>query len=110
MIENAEMLSFPDRSFDAIFSVHSLHHFKKPFRVIDELMRTVSFEGKIVINDFSKEGFVLIDKIHMREGRKHTVGRSNIADIKNYLLEKSFKVEAHCDRFEELIVAYHPII
>ncbi|HDN86554.1 MAG: hypothetical protein DRP68_06540 [Candidatus Omnitrophota bacterium] len=67
-IENAECLSFEDKSFDTIFSVNTLHHFRNPFKVIEELVRIVTFEGKIILSDFTEEGLTIVDRIHQKEG------------------------------------------
>ena len=36
-IENAECSSFPDESFDIIFSVNLVHHLQNPYQVAEEL-------------------------------------------------------------------------
>jgi len=109
-IENAEHLSFEDKSFDVIFSINTIHHLVNPFKVIDELIRIVTFEGKIILSDFSKEGLEIIDKVHASEGRTHPAGQSSLEDIENYLLQKGFKTEKHRTRFQKILIAYHPFI
>jgi len=109
-IENAENLSFQDKSFDIIFAVNALHHFINPYRVIDELVRIVSFEGKIILSDFTQEGLELIDKIHAREGRKHNVSKVTLADIRQYLENKGVMITAASSKFQEVLIAYHQLI
>jgi SAM-dependent methyltransferase len=38
-IENAEVLSFQDRSFDFVFCKESYHHFQRPIRALHEMFR-----------------------------------------------------------------------
>lgn len=109
-IENAEHLSFKDKIFDIIFSINTLHHLENPFKVMDELIRVVTFEGKIILSDFTKEGFGIIDKIHLSEGRKHKSGKFTLTDTGNYLLQKGFETEKHRSRFQEMLIAYQPNI
>ncbi|MCK4912417.1 MAG: class I SAM-dependent methyltransferase, partial [Candidatus Omnitrophica bacterium] len=63
-IGNAENLSFADKSFDIVISSHVVHHLNHPFKVIGEFIRVISYEGKIILSDFSKEGLAVVDKIH----------------------------------------------
>ncbi|RKY32638.1 MAG: hypothetical protein DRP74_02030 [Candidatus Omnitrophota bacterium] len=109
-IENAEHLSFKDRSFDLIFSINTVHHLENPFKVIDELIRIVSFEGKIIIADFTEKGLSLMDKIHKQEGRTHQVGKTGLSDIEKYLTEKGFAVSRDNSEFQQILIAYHQII
>lgn len=108
--ENAEHLSFDDESFDVIFLINTVHHLANSFKVIDELARIVTPEGKIVLSDFSAEGLRVVDKVHASEGRRHPVSKINLADIEKYLLRKNFRVEKHKDKFQEILIAHHQII
>ena len=109
-IENAEHLSFQDRTFDVIFSINTLHHLINPFTVIDELIRIVTFEGKIILSDFTKEGLRIIDKIHQAEGRTHEVSKVTLIDIERHLIGKGFITKKDRSEFQEIIIAYHQII
>jgi 27-O-demethylrifamycin SV methyltransferase len=109
-IENGETLSFKDKSFDVVFSVNTLHHLTNPHKVIDELLRVLSFEGKLVLSDFTKEGLALMDKIHASEGNKHEVGKTTLADIEEYLIGKGFRITRSSSKFQEVLIAYHQLI
>ncbi|MDP2922671.1 MAG: class I SAM-dependent methyltransferase [Candidatus Omnitrophota bacterium] len=109
-IENGEHLSFEDGKFDIVFSVNTLHHLINPYKVIDELIRVLSFEGKIVLSDFSVEGFELMDKIHASEGKIHQVSEVSLADVEKHLITKGFKAEKHKSKFQEVSVVYHQLI
>lgn len=109
-IENGEHLSFQDKSFDNIFSVNTLHHLANPYKVIDELLRVLSFEGKIILSDFTQEGFVLMDKIHASEGNKHEAGKTTLEDIGRYLESKGFRTTKSNSRFQEVLIAFRQLI
>ncbi|MDD5562045.1 MAG: class I SAM-dependent methyltransferase [Candidatus Omnitrophica bacterium] len=109
-IQNGESLSFKDKSFDVIFSVNTLHHLTNPYKVIDEFLRVLSFEGKLVLSDFTQEGLVLMNKIHASEGNKHEVGKTTLSDIEEYLIGKGFKVNKANSKFQEVLIAYHPCL
>lgn len=108
-IENAQKMSFGDKVFDIIFSANMVHHLKNPFKVIDELIRIVSFEAKIILSDFTKAGLELIDKVHAHEGRKHGFTQANLSDIGKYLSTKGFKIDKLRDEFQEILIAYHQL-
>lgn len=109
-IENGECLSFKDKSFDVIFSVNTIHHLISPYKVIDELVRLLTFEGKIILSDFTKEGLALMDKIHASEGNKHEVSKTTLSDIEQYLITKGFRTTKANSRFQEVLIAYHQLI
>ncbi|OGX15013.1 MAG: hypothetical protein A2166_00790 [Omnitrophica WOR_2 bacterium RBG_13_41_10] len=109
-IENGESLSFKDKSFDIIFSINTFHHLINPYKVLDELIRLLSFEGKLILSDFTKEGMSLMDKIHASEGRKHQASKTTLPDIERYLIEKGFEVDKASSKFQEVLIAYHQLI
>lgn len=109
-VENAEHLSFPGSSFDVIFSINTLHHLTNPLKVIDELIRVVTFEGKIILSDFTEEGFALIGRTHAAEGRIHDSGKITLPEVGDYFSNKGFKTEKHSDRFQEILIAYRQIV
>lgn len=109
-IENAEELSFPDSSYDTVFSINTVHHLISPLKAVDEMIRVVSLYGKIILSDFTKEGFDIVDKINLQEGKKHEVGNIGLSEIGVYMREKGFKVEKYEDEYQEILVAYRQII
>lgn len=99
-IENAEKLSFQNGEFDVIFSVNTIHHLVNPYMVIDEFMRILAPKGKLIISDFTNEGFILMDKIHALEGRTHTTGLVTMQEGKIYLSNNGFKVEESNTKYQ----------
>ena len=109
-IENGESLSFKDKSFDIIFSVNTLHHLAHPYKVIDELTRVLTFEGKLILSDFTKEGMDLMAKIHADEGNKHEVGKATVVEVEKYLKDKDFRTSKSSSKFQDVLIACHPLI
>jgi hypothetical protein len=77
------------------------------YKVLDELIRLLSFEGRLVLSDFTQEGMALMDKIYASEGREHEVSKITLADIERYLIEKGFKINKASSKFQEVLIAYH---
>jgi len=109
-IGNAENLSFADKSFDIIISSHLIHHLNSPFIVMNEFARVISYEGKIILSDFSKEGLGIVDKVHQSEGKRHHASPIGLKDIEKYFQQKGFNAESYQSKFQDILVAYHPII
>lgn len=105
-IENAEHLSFPDKSFDIIFSVNTVHHFKNSFKVMEELIRVLKKGGKIILSDFSSEGLRIVDRVHMSEGRKHETAQFNLWDVEMYMKLMGFKTEKYETEFQEIVKCF----
>ncbi len=104
-IENGEHTSFSDGSFDTVFSVNVLHHLRNPYQVIDELIRLISTQGKLILVDFTEEGFKIMDKIHGLEGNTHEVGKVGLVDAKLYLVKKGFSVSKISSAYQCVLVA-----
>ncbi len=104
-VENAEHTSFTDQSFDVIFSVNTIHHLRKPYQVIDELIRLLSPKGKLVLADFSEHGFKIIDKIHTTEGKTHEVCKTTLLDVESYLVKKGFSIKKQKSVCQSVLLA-----
>ena len=109
-IENAECMSFDDKSFDVIFSINTFHHLANPFKVIDEMIRLITLEGKLVISDFIKEGLDLMNKIHKSESRIHQVSGVDLSEIEKYLAGAGFTIKKEESKYQQVLIAYHQIV
>ncbi|MDD5134121.1 MAG: class I SAM-dependent methyltransferase [Phycisphaerae bacterium] len=104
-IENAEHTSFADGSFDTIFSVNTLHHLRNPYMVTDELTRILSQKGKLILSDFTEEGFKIMSKIHSLEGKTHEAGKTTLLDIESYLAKKGFSLKKAKSLHQSILIA-----
>ena len=104
-IENAEYTSFADECFDVIFSVNTLHHLHSPYKVINELTRILSQKGKLILSDFTEEGFAVMGKIHALEGKTHEVGKTTLLDIESYLAKKGFSIKKAASVYQCVLIA-----
>jgi ubiquinone/menaquinone biosynthesis C-methylase UbiE len=92
---DAAKLPYSDNSFDLIISGNAFHHFEYPFAVLQEMIRVCN--KKLVIADFSREGFEIVRKIHRDEGREHEEQHGDFGIVGVYLKEYGFSVK----RFDE---------
>jgi len=104
-IENAEHTSFADRSFDVILCVNTLHHLHNAYEVIDEFLRVLSPCGKLVLADFTEEGFKVMDKVHACDGTTHQVCKTTLEDVAAYLNKKLFLVKSSRSAYQHVLIA-----
>jgi 2-polyprenyl-3-methyl-5-hydroxy-6-metoxy-1,4-benzoquinol methylase len=104
-IENGERTSFANASFDTIFSVNVLHHLRNPYQVINEFIRLVSPKGKIILADFTLEGFKVMDKIHSLEGNSHEMGKVGLTGAQAYLQKNGFSVQKVSSLYQSVVIA-----
>ena len=103
--EDAQALSFPDQSFDVIFSINVFHHLEKPERVLREMERVVRPAGKIVLSDFNAKGFEIINACHTLEGKVHDRSKHDLREAKDYFLSTGFDVDEFESAVQRTIIA-----
>jgi len=105
-IEDAEELSFPDSSFDIIFSVNVLHHLENPFAVLDEAIRILRSTGRIILSDFTDKGLEIINNCHSKEGRSHDHFKSRLDETREYLTSKGFVIREPQSEAQKVLIAW----
>jgi ubiquinone/menaquinone biosynthesis C-methylase UbiE len=92
---DAAKLPYSDNTYDLIVSVNAFHHFEFPFEVLQEMIRVC--KNKLVIADFNKGGFGIVEEMHRRESREHEDRHNDFDIVGVYLKEHGFSV----NRFED---------
>lgn len=104
-IENGECTSFAEASFDTVFSVNVLHHLQDPYRVINEFVRLTAPGGKLVLADFTSQGFLVMDQIHRLEGGVHAAGVIGLEEAEVCLAAQGFSVKKISSGFQCVLTA-----
>lgn len=104
-IENAQNLSFPDKSFDVIFSINVFHHLEKPKTVLREITRVLRPVGKIVLSDFNAKGLEIINSCHEKEGRVHDYFKHDLGEAKDYFAKQGFNIKEAQSEVQRIIIA-----
>ena len=108
VIEDGEHLSFADACFDVVISVNVLHHLDNPLQFMKEIVRVLSPTGKIVLSDFTEEGFALMEKIQASEGKQHPRGSVSMHEVGVFLSDMGFILEAASSRYQDVLIAQRP--
>jgi len=102
---NAESLPFPEHSFDAVVSANVLHHMKRPYRVLEEILRVTRPTGKIILSDPDRSGLKAMAKMHQAEGKEHPGSGVHVAQAARWLKKKGWTVSIQYGAQEDLLIA-----
>ncbi len=105
-IADAKNLKFKDASFKTVFSTHTIHHLKEPYLVIEELLRVTKAPGKIILSDFSQEGFEVIRKVHQSQGGDHNSGEALMSEVGEFLSARAIKYDFFKSGLSEVMIGY----
>jgi ubiquinone/menaquinone biosynthesis C-methylase UbiE len=98
-VENAEHLTFADRSFDYVFCKEAFHHFPRPFLALYEMLR-VARKGVVLVEPHDQVGSLLKQAIyHLRRmtGRRRHFDQDRYEDSGNYIYSISVReIEKAC--------------
>jgi ubiquinone/menaquinone biosynthesis C-methylase UbiE len=98
-VENAERLSFPDRSFDYVFCKEAFHHFPRPFLALYEMLR-VAKKGVVLVEPQDQIGSPLRQALYLFRklmGRQHHFDEHRYEDSGNYIYSLSERdIEKAC--------------
>lgn len=104
-IEDAVSLSFPEQSFNVIFSINVFHHLEKPHLVLNEMTRLLKPAGKIVMSDFTEKGLEIINMCHNHEGRHHDHSKHDLDEAKRFFTDKGFSIKEFQSETQKIVIA-----
>lgn len=102
---DAAHLPFDARRFDAVVSLNALHHLENWNAVLAEALRVLKPGGKLVLADFSRDGFRIFDRLHRMEGRVHQRFPYRASDILRFLRKHGCRVHTATGRGQWVAVA-----
>jgi len=105
VVQNAQQLGWCGGVFDAVVTMNAMHHFPNPDRALSEMVRVLKLVGKLVICDFSPEGFRLMDQIQRAEGKTHPHPARRFPHWQAGLRELGFRTRTWCGCHQEVLVA-----
>jgi ubiquinone/menaquinone biosynthesis C-methylase UbiE len=94
--QDAESLTFADRTFDLVYSICVIHHTPNTRRVVQQMFRVVKPGGRVIVMVYAEESLHywrnLVWNIGLREGqlRKYSMG-----EIMSRIVERSDNAAAH---------------
>ena len=92
-----ERLPLRDHSCPSVLSLNTIHELRDPFACVFELVRVHQSDGPLVLSDFSKHGFEVMEEVHRAvHGKGHFQGTVGLPSLVPILRQRYREV----DRFE----------
>jgi SAM-dependent methyltransferase len=108
-IADAARLLFPAGYFGCAVAVDVLHHLDAGGPVLTELHRVVRPGGRIVVADFSADGFEMVARVHASEGHTHPEGPVTMDWTRGFLAGLGMaELKTSGDRFHRIAVFQAP--
>lgn len=79
IVADAGRLPCTDGTFGVVANLDALHHFADGPAVLSEMLRVVKPSGRVLVAEFTAEGFALVARVHAAEGGSHAVGPVTVA-------------------------------
>ena len=80
-VQDVRQLSFATESFDIIFCANVVHHFEQAQKAVQEMLRVIKANGKLIISDLNQAGMELVAQIHRAQGGHHRFGKTVLRDV-----------------------------
>ena len=94
VIMDAHKIQFDDDTFIAATLANAIHHISDPAGALDEIARVLTPDGKLLVTEFTAEGFALMELHHRMLGRgEHPKGEMSTEGIDRYLRSSFDSVE-----------------
>jgi ubiquinone/menaquinone biosynthesis C-methylase UbiE len=106
VVADAASLPWRGRAFDCVISVNALHHMSNLPRIMDELLRVVAPQGKIVLADLDEQGMEVFDRVHVQEGRTHQRTRYRFEDLTKHFEERGWSAVLSHGSFQVVLLAF----
>lgn len=91
---DAARLNLPNASIKSAVIANAMHHMEEPTRVLEEIARILSPDGKAVIIEFNDKGFDVINQVHLAvHGNPHDRGKTSAQEIGKFLNTRFLHVQ-----------------
>ncbi len=72
LVADANLLPFDGGRFNFVSMINVLHHLEDCSGIMSEVSRVLAPGGTLLLADFTDEGFEILDRVHVSEGRTHS--------------------------------------
>jgi ubiquinone/menaquinone biosynthesis C-methylase UbiE len=104
-LADAGDLPFEEGSFEVVTMINVLHHLEQPGMVLPEIARVIMPGGRLIVSDFTVEGFGILEEIHREDGRSHDKhSGETVEDFTRRLGDVGMKCVARDRRFHQYVV------
>ncbi|WKV10394.1 class I SAM-dependent methyltransferase [Thermoanaerobacterium sp. CMT5567-10] len=101
---DAHEMPFIDESFEVVTSYNAMHHMDDYKAAIDEMMRVLKRDGKILITELNDLGKEKVAESHRQRGSHHEA-KIDIYDVVNYIKDK-YNINGEISKGEFIDIFY----
>lgn len=98
-------LDFTNSSFNNIICVNLFHHIDKIDKMLSEIDRVLSTNGKAAVADFNKTGMEIVNGVHKEEGRMHEDSGISKNYVYSYFYGLGYEIKDYEDRCHWILIA-----
>ncbi len=107
---NMESLPFRTDSIPLLFCLNTLHEVSRPERCVKEMIRVIRPDGTLVLGDFNKTGFEVMQKIHQIVYKNdHNEGTISMEALKEMLFRSFGSINETVTPLNETFIASQKI-
>ncbi len=103
---DAGRLGFRDATFGGVAMMDILHHLEDAAPILAEAIRVLRPGGTLLVAEFTREGFELVDRVHREEGRVHPVGPVTLSWADAFLCSRGLTRRASAQAHEHAVVVF----
>jgi ubiquinone/menaquinone biosynthesis C-methylase UbiE len=94
---DAARIPYADGRFDVVASMDALHHFREGEPILEEMIRVMCPGGRLVLAEFTEDGFSLVESAHAGEGLVHARGEVTLEWVSGFLAGRGFSLEGRAE-------------
>jgi ubiquinone/menaquinone biosynthesis C-methylase UbiE len=98
---DAALLPYADGRFDVVASMDALHHFSAGEPILEEMIRVMRPGGRLVLAEFTEDGFSLVESVHVGEGLVHARGEVTLEWVSGFLAGRGFSLEGRAGNHQQ---------
>lgn len=104
-IMDGKSMDFGNGSFKNIVCVNLFHHIKNVNKMLSEIDRVLSLNGKAILVDFNRKGMQIVNAVHKQEGRVHENSNVTKDNVYSYFHGLGYKIKDYGSRCHWILIA-----
>jgi len=101
---DGKKLKFKNNSFNNIIAVSVFHHISSVEKMLIEIDRVLSKNGKIIFADFNSKGMAIVNSVHKHEGRVHECTDASKEKIFSYFHGLGYDMDRYNSKSHWVII------
>lgn len=104
-VMDGKSLAFADNSFANVVAVNLFHHIKGVDKMLAEIDRVLSTNGKLILADFNKRGMAIVNVVHREEANIHEDSGVTKDYVYSYFHRLGYAIKSYEERCHWALIA-----